>query len=253
MNALYIVAYEAGAANTPVPTWASEVENPFDLQEDSPKNIERIDIPTVPGAFQLLNVLSMSECQRLIERTEKEGYTQEAAISLPRSVRHNDNFTWVADEKTHDIIWKRCAAFFHDREKVYENKKPLGLNKRFRFYKYGVGDFFRPHTDGSWPGSAIVNKKLITDVFRDRYSQMTFLIFLSEGYEGGATRFWVDRDDTSRPAKGLQNAKEVDIRTPRGGVLCFPHGVHPLHCLHSSEEIYKGTKYIIRTDVLFQK
>lgn len=32
-----------------------------------------------------------------------------------------------------------------------------GLNGRFRLYKYDVNDVFKPHTDGSWPGTAVVN------------------------------------------------------------------------------------------------
>jgi hypothetical protein len=44
----------------------------------------------------------------------------------------------------------------------------------------------------------------------------------------------------------------VDIRTPLGAALCFPHGMHPLHCLHSSQAIQSGVKYIIRSDVLFE-
>jgi hypothetical protein len=46
--------------------------------------------------------------------------------------------------------------------------------------------------------------------------------------------------------------KDVDIRTPAGSVLCFPHGMHPLHRVHSSVPISRGTKYIIRSDVLFK-
>jgi hypothetical protein len=69
---------------------------------------------------------------------------------------------------------------------------------------------------------------------------MTFLILLSEDFDGGATRFRVNHND-------------IDIRTPAGSVLCFPHGMHPLHKVHSSVPITRGTKYIIRSDVLFKQ
>ncbi|CAA0096292.1 Uncharacterised protein [BD1-7 clade bacterium] len=48
-----------------------------------------------------------------------------------------------------------------------------------------------------------------------------------------------------------KNFERIALRTTAGGVLCFPHGYHPLHCVHSSLPITKGTKYIIRTDMLF--
>ena len=130
-------------------------------------------------------------------------------------------------------------------------KKPQGLNKRFRFYKYDKGDFFKAHTDGSWTGSSIVDRKLISNAYPDRLSQMTFLIFLSENFEGGATQFLVDKNDPTKPAQKAEDVKLVDLMTPAGGVLCFPHGTHPLHCMHSSVEILSGVKYVIRTDVLF--
>ena len=90
------------------------------------------------------------------------------------------------------------------------------------------------------------------NAYPDRWSQLTLLLFLSDDYVGGATRFHVSADDTSRPAQRNGQAKIVDLRTPLGAALCFPHGTHPQHCVHSSEKISSGRKYIIRSDVLFE-
>ena len=242
-NSFYIVAREAGAENPSLPTWANTKENEINLDENLKPKITRIDLDNVPGAFQLLNIFAKEECEEFIKQTEELGYLEDAAVSLPRTVRHNDNITWVVDDLTHDIIWDRCKDFMYDDKEIFYGKKTLGLNKRFRFYKYSEGDFFKLHTDGSWPGSRVVNKELITDFYKDRYSQMTFLILLSEDFEGGETQFVVNKNGTK---------ELINIRTPKGGVLCFPHGLHPLHCLHSSNTISSGIKYIIRTDVLFE-
>ena len=248
----YVIAREPGAENPAIPTWASRVENPLALAESSDAEVSRREVPDVPGAYQLFNVLSETECDALIGVSEALGYQQDAAVSLPREIRHNDNFVWVADDTTVATIWRRVAKQARRDLTLFDHKRPVGLNARFRFYRYGSGDYFKPHTDGAWPGSKVVDGRLVTNAYDDRYSQMTFLLFLNDDYQGGATRFMVDAGDTQRPARYGAEYREVDVKTPRGGALCFPHGMHPLHCVHSSEPILAGSKYIIRTDMLFE-
>ncbi len=252
----YVVAEEPGAEHPALPTWANENANPIELDEDlragHRANVERVEGEGVPGTFQLLNVLSRDECRRFIELTESLGYLPDAAVSLPRSVRHNHNATWVVDEQTDGIIWRRCQDFTTVDRGFFEDKKALGLNARFRFYRYERGDFFKPHTDGAWPGSRAIGRQLIPNAYPDRFSQMSVLLFLSDGFEGGDTLFLVNENNSSRPARNQDEAEWVKVRTPVGGALCFPHGLHPLHRLHSSEEIVSGVKYIIRTDMLFE-
>lgn len=242
----YVVAREAGAENPSLPTWANYKENPALLAEEAPLIVSRKDIPEVPGAFQLLNVFTAEECKALINITETLGYLPDAAVSLPREVRHNHNLTWVVDETTDQLIWQRCAQLFKGLEAV-------GINARFRFYRYEEGDYFKFHTDGAWPGSRVIDQKLVANAYPDRYSEMTFLILLSEDFDGGATRFRVNANDPYQPVSRHAPIKDVDIRTPAGSVLCFPHGMHPLHRVHSSVPISRGTKYIIRSDVLFKQ
>jgi hypothetical protein len=251
-SSFYVVAHERGAEHPALPTWANRDPNPAGLAEQYPlEMIERRLVPDVPGAYQLLNVLSGDECRRLIELSEGLGYLKDAAVSLPREIRHNDNVVWVTDEQTDAIIWRRVADLAGQELDIFGGKQPVGLNARFRFYRYGVDDFFKFHSDGSWPGSRVIDGQLVANAYADRYSMMTFLIFLNDNFEGGATRFLVNADDPSNPARYYNRAREVDIRTPAGGVLCFPHGPHRLHCVHSSEPVTQGTKYIIRTDMLF--
>lgn len=252
-SSFYVVCYESGAENPSLPSWANHESNPASLAAEYPvETITRHDVADVPGGFQLLNVLSPTECQRLILLSESLGYLKDAAVSLPREIRHNDNVVWITDEQTDGIIWQRLAHLFNQDLEIFGGKRPLGLNARFRFYRYGQDDFFKFHSDGAWPGSRVVNGELVTNAYPDRYSMMTFLIYLNEDYEGGATRFLVNADQPGQPATRHSRIKEVDIRTAAGGVLCFPHGMHPLHCIHSGEKVLKGSKYIIRSDVLFE-
>ena len=250
--AFYVVAYERGAESPSLPTWTGRGTNLLQLQKSPGGPVIRKDIVEVPGAFQLLNVFSADECGRMIEVSESLGYLADAPVSLPRSVRHNDNVTMIVDRQTDAMIWQRVASLFLSGEDHFNGLKAVGLNARFRFYRYKTADFFKPHTDGSWPGSRVIDGKLVTQAYQDRWSQMSFLIYLSEDFVGGETQFWLDENNPAQPARVMAEVKKVNIRTPAGGVLVFPHGQHPLHCLHSSEPIIEGIKYIIRTDVLFE-
>lgn len=238
----YVIAREPGAENPAIPAWASRVDNPAALAATAATPVVRQDIAGIPGAFQLLNVVDADECRRLVALTESLGYVEDAAVSLPRSVRHNHSATWIADDVTVDLLWQRCRGQFQ-RSDDFGGKQAVGLNARFRFYRYAAGDFFVAHTDGSWPGSRVVDGVLINNAYDDRWSQLSYLLFLSDDFDGGATRFYIDPDN---------RASHVDVRTPLGGALCFPHGKHPLHCVHGSQPITAGVKYIIRSDVLFE-
>ena len=233
----YVVTTEPGHTDAELPVWASTDPGSIGFRENPATVIERKDLSDIPGAFHLLNVLSAEECDRFIEIGEALGYHGDAPVSLSRSVRHNNNFNWIVDESVDGPIWDRCRSFFGVSE--FDGRHPLGLNARFRFYHYGKGDFFNPHTDGAWPGSRVVDGRLVADAYGDRLSQMTALIFLSDGYEGGRTFFYTGPDSI------------VPVHTPKGAILCFPHGMHPQHCIHAGEEVTAGQKYIIRTDVLY--
>ncbi len=233
----YAAAQEHGHVASNLPVWACTQPGGLAYDEIPTGAIERIDLPDVPGAFQLHHVLSDAECDQFVRISETLGYHGDAPVSLPRSVRHNDNFNWIVDESVDGPIWERCRAFFGASN--FDGQQPLGLNARFRFYRYNQGDFFNPHTDGAWPGSRVVDGSVVADAYGDRFSQMTFLIFLSDGYAGGGTLFHTDPTTI------------VPIYTPKGAVLCFPHGMHPQHCVHAGEAITSGQKYIIRSDLLY--
>ena len=61
----YIVAREPGAEHPALPTWASATDNPAKLDLNYQGCIERIEIEDVPGAFQLLNVISPKGIDKL--------------------------------------------------------------------------------------------------------------------------------------------------------------------------------------------
>lgn len=247
-EAFYIVQQESGFGPEPLPVWTDRAGqvNPFETHD--PTQVQRVDITQVPGAFQLLNILSAGEADNLIALVETLGFHQDAPVSLPHSVRHNQNLNWVVSEAIDGVFWTRSKPHIHEQVNGQQAK---GINARFRFYRYASGDYFKPHADGAWPGSRVLDGQLVNDAYPGQLSQYSYLIFLSDGYEGGRTQFLVSRTDPTKPAQHQDDVEIIPVSTPKGAVLCFPHGHHPLHCVHAGEPIRSGSKYIIRTDLLF--
>lgn len=243
----YIVAREPGRESPVLPTWADSGAGVIDFEDPLTAVVTRINIDGVPGAFQLLNLLTPNECDQFVQITESLGYHTDSPVSLPHSIRHNLNLNWVVDESVDGPIWARCGDFVSER---IGGQRALGLNARFRFYRYAGGDYFKPHTDGAWPGSRVIDRQLVHDAYGDRHSQMTILIFLSGGYTGGRTVFFVP-DGLAVGDDAQASPQVVHVSTPKGGALCFPHGFHPQHCLHAGEAVESGIKFIIRSDVLY--
>ena len=168
------------------------------------------------------------------------GYSEDAPVSLARDVRQNENCVWIADEALNDAIFERARACL---PAGVDGGPLVGLNRRWRLYKYNPGDIFKVHTDGSWPGSGLDKSgKLVKDIFGDRWSQLTFVLYLNDDFVGGATRFF------SRP----NGECTASVPAERGAALCFFHGEHPWSPLHEGGKVTRGTKYIIRSDVLYR-
>lgn len=253
-----VAGQEFGHSGRPLPTWACSGPGSVQWDPEPRAATELRDLShVVPGCFQLLNVLSRSECEQMCKITEGLGYDEDAPVSLPHSVRHMENVNWIVDPSIDETIWLRAREVLPEyAQQVAPGADAVGVNARFRCYRYQQGDYFKPHTDGSWPGSRAVNGRILYDAFGDRWSQFTFLILLTDGYEGGRTLFY----NVPRPTEpdGLDDVEQIDedtvaVRTPIGGVLCFPHGGHRDHSVHAGERVESGCKMMVRSEILYRR
>lgn len=195
------------------------------------------------GVFVLPNVLTRDECQRMIQVSEEMGYSEDAPVSLGRNIRRNENVVWIMDHDINQKIFERSLLPSKLEFQGFDLGAPIGLNRRWRLYKYNPNDVFKFHTDGAWTGSGIDLKtgEYSDDLYNGTaLSFMTFLIYLNDDFEGGSTAF--------RRANG----DIFHVQPSQGSVLCFYHGNHPLSLLHEGSLVAKGTKYVARTDVLYQ-
>jgi hypothetical protein len=70
-------------------------------------------------------------------------------------------------------------------------------------------------------------------------SYLTFLIYLNDDFDGGETRFYLPQG----VARGV---------VPRAGsATVFPQG-NTASLIHEGSQVTRGTKYVIRTDVLYR-
>jgi hypothetical protein len=118
--------------------------------------------------------------------------------------------------------------------------RPVGLNECLRFCRYQPGGFFRAHCDATFVRS------------ESEMSLFTCMFYLDSGMQGGATRF-LKTDLELTLENHLQPASEGDILasvTPEPGLclLFFQPGL-----LHEGEEVLRGAKHILRTDVMFRR
>ena len=92
----------------------------------------------------LESFLSQNECDSLIGMTEKIGYSDALIISdgkqiLAKEIRNNKRV--ILDD--HDLamkLWSKVATYLPDK---MDGCNPVGLNERFRFYRYEPNQMFR--------------------------------------------------------------------------------------------------------------
>ena len=89
------------------------------------------DVAKVAGTFLIQNVLSNNECAQLIAAAEAIGFSHDAVAGI-------DNIVLYADDSLLLPIFERTRDFLPQIGLV-------GINARFRFFRYRQGAVYRPH------------------------------------------------------------------------------------------------------------
>ena len=128
----------------------------------------------------------------------------------------------------------------------------LGLNAKCRFLRYADGDAVQPHHDTAWQGCD--PDKGMDAVLPDALSWLTAIAYLNDGFEGGETTFFVERETDGRRdgAAAAADHARVAVAPKRGAVLLFFHGHHKWSPLHEGSVANGTTKHVLRTDVLYR-
>ena len=174
------------------------------------------------------DVMSATECDALVARID--GLSPAAApitttlgFEMRPDLRNNERVIFD-DVALAAEVFKRLQPLIP--ADLCERHGPslgraVGLNERFRGYRYSEDQRFAPHFDG-----AFVRNE------RER-SELTVLLYLNEGFLGGATAIC-----------------DYDLRVvpKRGQALLFEH-----HIRHEGCAVDDGRKYVLRSDVMYQR
>jgi len=196
----------------------------------------RFEVPAVPGAVLLPGVLTAAECAQLVALAEAIGFAEDASVGI-------EALHLLARSDLGAPLLARVAPLLPRHGRL------VGLNARWRLFRYSAGATYRPHIDGCWPGSGLgPSGEWVDDVHGGAaVSRLTFLVYLNDGFAGGGTTFF-----TAGAEEGHVHARGVCPRA--GAVLVFPHGEAEGALVHEGSAVEAGgRKYVIRSDVLFEK
>ena len=192
------------------------------------------------SVFVLRDFLTPEECAAFIAESEQEGY-EDAPITMGGAAiilkDYRDNMRVMRDDPALAAkLFERAKPFlpetFEDWEGGYSGTpmrkrlfRAVGLNERFRFYRYDVGQTFAAHYDGSFQ--------------RDRHeaSRLTFMVYLNADFAGGTTDFYHE-----------DNALFLRVTPEPGMALIFRHAI-----LHAGVAVEAGRRYVLRSDVMYRR
>jgi len=172
-----------------------------------------------PDIYTIDNFWSTEQCNQYIALAEDIGF-EPATINTDFGVRRiehvrNNNRVIYKDDALANTLWLKAKDLVPAKR---GNSIAYGLNELFRFYKYQPGQEFKKHRDNSY----IKNS--------DEASYYTFMIYLNDNYTGGHTTF-----------------NKLSIAPKQGMALVFYHYLE-----HSGSPVESGTKYVLRTDVMYR-
>jgi prolyl 4-hydroxylase len=170
--------------------------------------------------WEVPSFLSPADCATAIASAESRGFTAAPVTTARGPVMRTDirNNTRLMEDNPAlaAALWGRLESVTPPQGGAFT---PVGLNERFRWYRYDPGERFAFHSDGAFVRSALER------------SLLTCMIYLNEDFEGGETNF----------------VPNIQVKPETGKVLLFKHAVP-----HEGAAVTRGRKYVLRTDVMYR-
>ena len=214
-----------------------QLASPATLGDAPAVPITREDFRPDGRGFVLRNVLAPSECAQFIAAAEALGRMH--ALRDDWHIRRVDRVCMMGDDVAAKIfarVSEHFAPIPPARAGGGLQWRPAGLNPCFRICRYERGGRFAPHFDGGFDASPSVR------------SRQTFMLYLNDAndFDGGATSFFDARQRAYRAPD--PEFAYFSLAPEAGACVVFDHAL-----LHDGGELRGGTKYIMRSEVMYRR
>ena len=183
--------------------------------------------------FVVKKAFSKSFCEKMIRRAKPHFVS--ADTHYPTTYRNNNRY--VKDEaELASWLFESAKKYMPDSIVVggiagneSGRWQPKCLNSRLRYCEYLPAQSFGKHLDG------------IHYVEENLQSKLTFIVYLngSDCFGGGRTLFF----------HSMESDEVIQSYEPeQGDLIVFDHNIW-----HSGEEVTAGAKYILRSDIIFER
>ena len=176
-----------------------------------------------------------------------------------REDARNNEYTVITDQTLADQFFQRVAPLLpQTMEWMLENAyfssgiggrewSIAGCVDRLRFYKYKKDEEYPEHMDGSYSRTMTYINEDSKQSYK-QHSFLTLLIYLNDDFQGGETKFYPDKQHC-RFLRDIEYKQPTHVVEPRQGMAVI--NIHNI--LHEGSKVQSGVKYVLRTDILYQK
>ncbi len=177
-----------------------------------------------PLQWSVDGALDVQTCAAYVARFPREGAEVGTVIGregeiVDLQVRNNTRVMWD-DEAEAQRLFERVAPHVPPVLRMGGvERRVVGANPRLRVYRYQPGQKHGAHWDTE------------VELPDGRRSLLTLVFYLNDGFEGGCTEF---------PELG------ATVQPQAGRALLFQQRV-----VHVAGEVTRGTKYVLRTDLMY--
>ncbi len=178
--------------------------------------------------FLVRGALDAATCAKVVAEAEATGFSA-TGRDYPPSYRDNDRLV-RDDPALAEALFARLRPLLPEQLVDAQGLRWRlhGLNPRFRYCRYREGQRFCIHQDGAYAPAPGLR------------SRLTCMLYLNDAaaFCGGRTRYYAERTPDA--------ASLGEVSPEAGTAIVFDHALW-----HDGEAVTAGTKYVMRTDVLY--